>query len=200
MSRRTWLLIGGLMLAAFLTCGCLGSAILFLSTMPPLSRWAAPYGIEGRELPSESVTMENMLPEQVGEYTLTEVVEPLPPMMLDLTGPSKQGNYTHGVQGVHLIGTQMKSLEEAHNLVAQVDGEVERAGAVNLNGNWRAFARWPQAWKMSRLAWDKWYVRFGIPAWGDQAYGVAWNNGSWFFMATSGSKSAIDDFVIDFDY
>ncbi len=200
MSRRVSLLIGGLVLAAFLACGCLGSVILFHSAIPALSRWEAPYGIEGRKPPSESVTMEKILPEQGGEYTLAEVVEPLPPMMLNLPAPSKQGNYSDGVLGVRLVAAQMKSPEEAHSLVAQVDEEVERAGAKGLERSWRPFAKPQGAWKMSRLKWDKWYVRFHIPAWGDQACGVAWNNGFWFFMATSGSKSAIEDFMTDFDY
>jgi len=77
-------------LGAFLTCGCLGSIIFFHSAIPALSRWEAPYGIEGREPSSESVTMEKILAEQVGEYRLTEVVEPVPPMMLDLAGPTSR--------------------------------------------------------------------------------------------------------------
>ena len=200
MSRWAWLLIGGLALAALLTCGCLGSVILFHSAIPALSRWEAPYGIEGRESPSASVTMEKILPEQVGEYRLREVVEPVPPMMLDLAGPSKKGNYTDGVQVVHLIAVQIKSLEEAQSLVAQVDEEIERAGAKGLERSWRPSARPQGAWKTSRLAWDKWYVRFHIPAQDAQAYGVAWNNGSWFFMATSDSTSVIEDFLTEFDY
>ncbi|MFQ6000080.1 MAG: hypothetical protein ACE5LG_00250, partial [Anaerolineae bacterium] len=150
--------------------------------------------------------MEKILPEQVGEYRLREVVEPVPPMMLDLAGRSRQGNYTDGGQVVHLIAVQMKSLEEAHSLVAQVDEEVEKAGAVSLNskweimGRWRGFAGWSGAWKMSRLAWDRWYVRFHIPVWDGQAYGVAWNNGPWVFMVTSDSKRILEYFVTDFDY
>jgi len=101
---------------------------------------------------------------------------------------------------VHLVAVQMKSLEEAHSLVAQVDEQVERAGAKGLERSWRPSARPQGAWKMSRLAWDKWYVRFHIPAQDAQAYGVAWNNGSWFFMATSDSTSVIEDFLTDFDY
>ncbi len=200
MSRWAWLLMGGLVVAAFVTCGCLGSVILIDSAIPALSRWAAPYGIEGRKPPSESVNIENVLPQQVKEYDLTEIVEPLPPMTLDIVAPSKQGNYGDGAQIVHLIAAQMEGIKEAQSLVAQVDEEVDEAGAVSLNGCWRAFAPWSGAWKMSRLAWDKWYVRFRIPTWDDQAYGVAWNNGSWLFMATSGSKSAIEDFLTDFDY
>jgi len=173
---------------------------LFHSAIPALSRWEAPYGIEGRESPSERVTMEKILPEQVGEYTLREVVEPLPPMMLDLAGPSKQGNYTDGVQVLHLIAAQMKSLEKAQSLVAQVDEQVERAGAKGLERSWRPFAKPQGAWKMSRLAWDKWYARFRIPAWDSRAYGVAWNNGPWVFMVTSDSKRALERFVTDFDY
>lgn len=199
MSRWAWLLIGGLVLAAFLTCGCLGSVILLHSAIPALSRWEAPYGIEGRESPSASVTMEKILPEQVGEYRLREVVEPVPPMTLDIAGPSRQGDYSDGVQAVHLIVVQMRGLEEAQALVAQVDEVVDKAGAVSLNGRWRAPASLSGAWKMSRLAWDKWYVRFHIPAQDAQAYGVAWNNGSWFFMATSDSKRALERFVPHFD-
>lgn len=199
MSRWVFLLTVGLVLAAFLTCGCLGSVILFHSAIPALSRWEAPYGIEGRKPPLESVTMEKILPEQVGEYRLTEVVEPPPPMMLDLAGPSRQGDYTDGIKVVHLIAAQKRSLEEAQSLVAQVDEQVERGGAKGLERSWRPFARPQGAWKMSRLAWDKWYVRFHIPGWDSQAYGVAWNNGPWFFMATSGSKPAIEDFATDFD-
>ena len=193
-------------MAALLACGCLGSVTLLHSAIPALSRWEAPYGIEGRESPSESVTMEKILPEQGGEYRLREVIEPLPPMMLDLAGRSRQGNYTDGIQVVHLIAVQVKSLEEAQSLVAQVDEEVERAGAVSLNseweimGRWRGFASRSGAWKMSRLAWDKWYVRFHIPTWDGQGYGLAWNNGSWVFIITGDSKRALERFVPHFDY
>jgi len=200
MSRWVSLLIGGLVLAMVLACGFLGSVALFHSAIPALSRWEAPYGLEGRESPSERVTMEKVLPQQVGGYTLREVVEPLPLITLDLAGPSRQGKYSDGVQVVHLMAAQMKSLEEAHSLVAQVDAEVEMAGARGLERSWRLSASPEGAWKMSRLAFDKHYVRFYIPAWGDQAYGVAWNNGSWLFMATSSSKSAIEDLVSGLDY
>ncbi len=200
MSRWVRLLTGGLVVAAIVTCGCLGSVVLFHSAIPALSRWEAPYGIEGREPPSESVTKENVLREEVGEYRLREVVEPLSPMVLDTAGPSKQGSYSDGVQVVHLMAVQMKSPEEAQSLVARVDEEVEGAGAKGLERSWRPFAKPRGAWKMSRLAWDKWYVRFRIPTWESQAYGVACNNGPWFFMATGGAKSAIEHFVGELDY
>lgn len=94
----------------------------------------------------------------------------------------------------------MEGVKEAQSLVAQVDEQVERAGAKGLERSWRPFARPQGAWKMSRLAWDKWYARFHIPAWDSQAYGLAWNNGSWFFMVTGDSKRALERFVTDFDY
>jgi len=136
MSRWTLLLTGGLVLAAFIACGLLGSVALFHSAIPALSRWEAPYGLEGKEPPSERVTMQNILPEQVGGYTLREAVEPLPPVTLDLVGFGKQGNYSDGVQVVYLIAAQMESLEEAHSLVSQVDAEVEMAGARGLERSW----------------------------------------------------------------
>lgn len=109
--------------------------------------------------------MEKVLPQQVGGYRWLMDVEPLPPVRLELAGPSKQSNYSDEVQVVYLIAAQMESLEEAHSLVSQVDAEVEMAGAKGLERSWRLSASPEGAWKMSRLAFDKHYIRFYIPAW-----------------------------------